>query len=416
MATALRDAEADWLDALDVSRRDHWAEGRAPELLARLRGLAPVHHCRHSAYGPYWSVTRHADISAVELRPGIFSSSHELGGITLFVDEHSPSEYRLPMFIASDGMVHRRQRGAIAPAFCPSQIGRLAEAVRARTETLVDALPVGETFDWADRVAVELTTQMLAVLFDFPWEQRRMLTAWSDLASEIDAVSDPERSRRRMKALRECANYFLRLRRERRSAERGPDLVSILMGPGGGDETPPQQFFGNLVVLIIGGNDTTRSTIAALPIVNRLFGEEWRAIAARPALIGNAVQELIRWQTPIAHMRRTATCDFELAGETIRAGEKVVMWYLSANRDEALFDDPERFVADRPNARRHLGFGAGVHRCVGARLAHLQVATLLEVLLERGLMPVAAGEPERVPSSFVHGYRRLPAQLVRFGG
>jgi len=239
-----------------------------------------------------------------------------------------------------------------------------------------------------------------------------MLTAWSDLARDVESLDDPLVNRRRMDAMRSCGRYFLRLRRERRAAGKGEDLLSRMLGSAAMGATTPQQFLGNLIVLIVGGNDTTRNALGALPIVNRLFAGEWRKIAARPALIGNAAQELIRWQTPLAHMRRTAIGRFDLGGKTIHPGDKVVMWYLSANRDEAVFADADRFVADRPNARRHLAFGAGVHRCVGARLAQLQVATLMEVLVERKLMPVQAGEPERVASSFVHGYERLPARLL----
>jgi cytochrome P450 len=252
---------------------------------------------------------------------------------------------------------------------------------------------------------------MLAILFDFPWEDRRLLTRWSDWAADIEAARDPRLGLRRMKILWECGRYFLELRRQRRAAGAASDLLSRIFHSPAMDGISPRELLGHLVLLIIGGNDTTRNTISALPIVNCRFPEEWPRIVARPAMIANAAQELIRWQTPLAHMRRTATRDFELRGKIIRAGDKVVMWYLSANRDEAAFPDADSFVADRPNARRHLAFGAGIHRCLGARLAQLQVATLMEVLVERGLVPVQVGKLQRVGSSFVNGYRRLPVEL-----
>jgi cytochrome P450 len=291
---------------------------------------------------------------------------------------------------------------------------RLRASVRQRTEEAVDALPVGETFDWADRVAIELTTQMLAILFDFPWAERRKLTYWSDWAGDLEAVLDPVRGPKRLEILWECSAFFTRLWKERAAAAPAGDLISMLIHSDATRDMTPQEYLGNLILLIVGGNDTTRNSMSALPVVSALWPEEWDRIAADPALIPNAAQELIRWQTPLAHMRRTATADAELGGKAIRAGDKVVLWYMSGNRDEKLFAEAERFIADRPNARRHLAFGFGIHRCVGARLAELQIATLLEVLRDRRLRPVQAGAPERVPNCFVHGYRTLPARVERF--
>lgn len=414
MAARLHDIGQDLLRGLDISRAQLWRDDEAGALLARMRALDPVHYCEESPFGPYWSVTRHADISRIELRTASFSSSWRLGGITLFGDGASAADEMLPMFLAMDGCAHAAPRRAIAPALGPTEVERLAPGLRRRTEELVDGLPVGATFDWVSRLSVELTTQMLAALLDFPWEERRRLTAWSDWAGDIEAARDPVLGRRRMEALRECGAYFLRLRRERRGRPAGSDLITRMLHCPTMRHISPREFLGHIVLLIIGGNDTTRTTMAALPMVNRLFPREWRKIAARPALVGNAVQELIRWQTPLAHMRRTAIRETTIAGRRIRTGDKVVMWYASANRDEELFHDADSFVADRPNARRHLAFGAGVHRCLGARLAQLQVATLIEVLLERELMPVQDGPCERTASSFVHGFRTMPARLERF--
>lgn len=389
-----------------------WEADAAGPIFARLRADDPVHWTPDSPYGPFWSITRHADIASVELRPAVFSSSWSLGGITLFGDEESPQAEQLPMFIATDQAEHRVQRRTIAPAFEPSEILALTAALRARTEAVVDGLPVGETFDWVRRVSIELTTQMLAVLFDIDREDRGRLAYWSDWAGDIEAARDSDRGRQRMKVLHECGRYFLRLRR-RRGEGTGRDLISRMQQSEAMRGMSPREFLGNLVLLIIGGNDTTRNTISALPVVNLRFPEEWDAITADPRLIPNATQELIRWQTPLSHMRRTATVDVEFEGRLIRAGDKVVMWYYSGNRDEALFDHADRFVAARQNARRHLAFGAGVHRCLGARLGLLHVSILFETLLARGLRPVQAGPAEHVASSFVHGYRSLPTRLVR---
>jgi cytochrome P450 len=407
-------ASPEALSAIDVSRAELWREDRFAPLFARLRREDPVHFCPASQFGPYWSITRHADIMAVEALPHIFSSSWTYGGITILGDGKPLwGGELLPMFIAMDRPEHGGRRRTVAPAFTPSEMTRLAPSLRERTVEIISSLPVGAEFDWVERVSIELTTQMLAILFDFPWEDRRLLTHWSDWAGDIEAAIDPERGPKREEILQECGSYFARLWAERAGAEPRPDLVSRLIHSEATQGMSPQEFLGTLILLIVGGNDTTRNTMSALPIVNRRWPDQWRRIAAEPEIAANAAQELVRWQTPLAHMRRTAVADHEIGGKTIRAGDKVVLWYMSGNRDEDVFEESERFVADRHNARRHLGFGFGIHRCVGARLAELQIETLIETLLARGLVPVQSGEPERVAACFVHGYRCLPARLDR---
>lgn len=402
------------LERIDVSPAALWKENRFAPLFRRLRAEDPVHLTPESEFGPYWSITRHADIMQVEALPELFSSSYKLGGITI-LGEGEPlwGDDLLPMFIAMDRPEHTGQRRTVAPAFTPSEMTRIGPDVRARTEQLIDSLPIGEEFDWVDKVSIELTTGMLAILFGFPWEDRRKLTYWSDWAGDLEAARDPELGPKRMEIMWECSAYFTRLWQERAGREPQPDLISMMIHSEATKNMTPQEYLGNLILLIVGGNDTTRNSMSALPIVNRLWPEEWDKLRADGGLVTNATQELIRWQTPLAHMRRTATDDHELHGKTIRKGDKVVLWYMSGNRDEEMFEDAERFVADRQNARRHLAFGFGIHRCVGARLAELQVATLLEVLRDRGLRPVQTGDPERVNSCFVHGYRQLPAKLER---
>jgi cytochrome P450 len=402
------------IEPIDVSRPELWKQNRFAPMFERLRADDPVHYCPESEFGGYWSVTRHADVMQVEALPHIFSSSYTLGGITI-LGEGKPiwGDDLLPMFIAMDRPEHTGQRRAVAPAFTPSEMERMAPSLRARTEALIDALPVGEPFDWVDRVSIELTTQMLAILFDFPWEDRRKLTYWSDWAGDLMAALDPELGPKRLSILWECSAYFTELWKQRQAADLQPDLISRMIHSEATRDMTPQEYLGNLILLIVGGNDTTRNSMSALPIVNRLWPDQWSNIVADRSIVANATQELIRWQTPLAHMRRTALEDHEVGGKTIRKGDKVVLWYMSGNRDEDVFPEAERFIADRENARRNLAFGFGIHRCVGARLAELQVATLFEVLLDRGLRPVQTGEPERVANCFVHGYRKLPARLVR---
>jgi cytochrome P450 len=254
---------------------------------------------------------------------------------------------------------------------------------------------------------------MLALLFGFPWEERHKLAYWADWAGDLGAACDKGRARRRVEILWECGAVFLTLRKLREREAAGPDLISLMSHAQGTRELSPQEYLGNLILLIVGAIDTTRSTLNALPLANALWPVEWEKLRADSSLIPHWAQELIRWQTPLAHMRRTATRDCELGGHRIRAGDKVALWYWSANRDERVFEDAERFQPDRPNVRAHLAFGSGIHRCVGARLAELQISVLLEALLEQRLQPTAAGEVERNGNCFSNGYTKMVARLAR---
>ncbi len=413
MATLAKAGELP-LDLLDVGDPHQWLDYRVLPKFAELRRRGPLHYCPESLYGPYWSVVSHQQILEVEGRPEIFSSAWDKGGITIADrQEERMDEPPLPMFIAMDRPQHTGQRRTVAPAFTPAEMVRQNGEIRRRTAELLDSLPVGETFDWVDKVSIELTTGMLALLFDFPWEDRRLLTKWSDAATDFESIEDEELNRKRWEQLFEMGAYFTNLWNERAQKEPRPDLISMMIHSDATKNMTPMEYMGNLVLLIVGGNDTTRNTMSGSAMVQHLHPEGWNRMMANPELIQNGVSELIRWQTPLAHMRRTATQDFELAGQTIRAGEKVVMWYLSANRDEGIFPDADVFDPARANARRHLSFGFGIHRCVGARLAELQISILLDEMHKRKMSVEVVGEPVRVYSSFVHGFRELPVVVRR---
>lgn len=415
MATLAADpARASTIDPFDVSRAELYRDDVWQAPFRQLRAESPVHYVPHSDFGPYWSVSTYKPIVEVESLPDLYSS--ETGGITLAdFDEKLPGAVKMPMFIAMDRPKHTGQRRTVAPAFTPSEMVRMTENIRTRTSEVLDSLPWGEQFDWVDTVSIELTTQMLAILFDFPWQDRRKLTLWSDWAGDIELFKDEEQRMIRLGHLHECATYFTGLWDQKVGKEKTPDLISMMIHSDAMAEMDQMEFLGNLILLIVGGNDTTRNSMTAVAYGLDLFPDQRTKLENDPALIGNAVQEFIRWQTPLAHMRRTATQDTVLEGQQIKAGDKLALWYLSANRDESVFGaDADKIVVDRPNARRHLAFGHGIHRCVGARLAELQISVLLEEMAKRRMRVNVVGAPERVAACFVHGYRKLPVTISKY--
>ncbi|MGC6399830.1 cytochrome P450 [Sphingomonas sp. FW199] len=398
-------------DPLDVSRAALYRDDTWHAPFARLRAEAPVYRCERSDFGAYWSVSSYQGIVEVESLPDLYSSAE---GIVV-ADLDPETDIRLPMFIAMDRPRHTDQRRTVAPAFTPSEMTRMGVDVRRRTAELLDSLPIGTGFDWVDRVSIELSTQMLAILFDFPWEDRRKLTFWSDWAGDIELVKNAELKQQRLAHMFECGAYFQQLWQSKVGKEPTPDLISMMIHSDAMSHMDQYEFLGNLMLLIVGGNDTTRNSMSAYALGLSQFPAEREKLERDPALIPNATQEIIRWQTPLAHMRRTATQDTELMGQAIRAGDKLALWYISANRDQSVFGpDADAIRVDRANARRHLSFGWGIHRCVGARLAELQISVLMEEMARRRLRVNVTGDPVRVAACFVHGYRSLPVELTRY--
>jgi len=372
----------------------------------RLRKEAPVHYCKEHEFGPYWSVTKYNDIMFVDTNHDLFSSEPS---ITIADPEE---DFKLPMFIAMDPPKHDAQRKVVSPIVAGPNLQALEKTIRERAAVILDGLPRNETFNWVDRVSIELTTQMLATLFDFPWEDRRKLTRWSDVATagkeQTDIVASEEQRRAE---LYECVDYFVRLWNERINAPPKPDLISMLCHGEATRNMDRMEYLGNLILLIVGGNDTTRNSITGGVLALNQNPREYDKLRADPSLIPNMVSEIIRWQTPLAHMRRNATQDVEVGGQLIKKGEKVIMWYVSGNRDEDVIENANAFIIDRPRARQHLSFGFGIHRCVGNRLAEMQLRIVWEEILKRFHTVEVVGEPRRVASSFVKGYDYLPVRL-----
>jgi cytochrome P450 len=376
----------------------------------RLRKEDPVHYCKESMFGPYWSVTRYNDIMAIDTNHQVFSSAASLGGITI---RDVPPDFRRESFIAMDQPRHSAQRKTVAPMFTPTNLDELATNIRRRAASCLDNLPVNEPFDFVEHVAIELTTQMLAVLFDFPWEDRRKLTRWSDVATTIPGAGGlVATEEERQVELLECAGYFSRLWKERINQQPKADLLSMMAHNEATRDMDPKNFLGNLILLIVGGNDTTRNTMSGSVYALHKHPDQYKKLRENPALLDTFVPEVIRWQTPLAHMRRTALEDFDLRGKQIRKGDKVVMWYVSGNRDEEAIERPYEFLIDRARPRTHLSFGFGIHRCIGMRLAELQLKIIWEEIFKRFDKIEVVDEPKRVYSSFIKGYETLPVRIA----
>ena len=376
----------------------------------RLRAEEPVHWCKASEFGPYWSVTKYNDIMTVDTDHAAFSSESALGGITI---RDARPDLRRPSFISMDPPRHDAQRKTVSPIVSPANLMNMEPVIRERAAKILDQLPIGETFDWVDRVSIELTTQMLATLFDFPFAERRRLTHWSDVATTFPMKGAlVETEDEKQAELRVCLDVFLGLWNERVNAPPAGDLVSMLAHGESTRNMTPDEYLGNLLLLIIGGNDTTRNSITGGLLALNENPDQYAKLRADPSLITSMVPEIIRWQTPLAHMRRTATRDVQLRDKTIKKGDKVVMWYVSGNRDEEAIENPNAFIIDRPRPRQHLSFGFGIHRCVGNRLAEMQLRIVWEEVLKRWKFVEVMGEPVRVRSSFVKGYESLPVRIA----
>ena len=391
------------IETLNPAQPELFQQDAMWPLFERLRKEDPVHFTRESDYGPYWSITKYNDIMAVDTNHQVFSSEP-----AITIVDPVLSQGPLPMFIAMDPPKHDVQRKTVTPAVSPMNLERLAPVIRERAAGILDALPIGETFDWVDKVSMELTAMTLATLFDIPQKDRRKLTYWSDVVTAVPGHGLIDSLEQKLAIFMEYHAYFTDIWNERVNAPPGNDLISMLAHGPATRNMEPREYFGNVVLLTVGGNDTTRNTISGSILALNQNPDQYRKLRENPDLIPSMVSETIRWQTPLAHMRRRAKQDIVFQGKKIREGDKVVMWYVSGNRDDEVIERPNDYIIDRERHRQHLSFGFGIHRCVGNRLAELQLTIIWEEILKRFPEIEVVGEPKRVFSTFVKGYESLP--------
>jgi len=412
---ALPDPWTTPLDQLDVSDSRLYQQDAWRPYFERLRREDPVHFTPASPFGPYWSVTTHEHIRHVESHHEVFSSYP-----TIAIGDSPNGEY-IENFIAMDPPKHEQQRMTVAGVVAPRNLMKLEPVIRGHVQEILDGLPDGgEAFDWVDRVSIELTTRMLATLFDFPFADRRKLTYWSDISigsPETTGMDEGYSAEEVQAGLSDMATTFMGLWAERAAADPSDrnDLITMLAH---GEDTRdmiqrPLEFLGNIMLLIVGGNDTTRNSISGGVLAMNQFPAEFDKLMADPSLIPNMVSEIIRWQTPVLHMRRTLKADCEIDGRRMKAGDKVVMWYISGNRDETVHADADRLIIDRPTARQHVSFGFGIHRCMGNRLAEMQLRVVWEEIVERFRRIEVTGPERRLKSNFIRGIRELPVRIQR---
>ena len=405
-------AYAEPLETLDPAQPALFQANAMWPYFERLRREDPVHYTPESEFGPYWSITKYHDIVAVDTNHQVFSSDFMKGGITIGTGQQNFEP--LPMFIAMDPPRHDVQRKAVSPAVAPNALAAMAPQIRERAAGILDGLPIGEEFDWVDLVSKELTAMTLATLFDAPQEDRRKITYWSDV---VTAVPMPgglvETFERKMEIFEEYNSYFVDLWNKKVNAEPHADLISMLAHHPETRHMEEREYFGNVVLLTVGGNDTTRNTISGSIYALNKNPDQYQKLRENPGLIPSMVSETIRWQTPLAHMRRTANQDIEFQGKKIREGDKVVMWYVSGNRDDEVIERPNDYIIDRERPRQHISFGFGIHRCVGNRLAELQLTIIWEEILKRFPEVVLVDEPKRTYSTFVKGYESMKVVIPK---
>jgi len=396
------------LEQLDISDIRRFSDGSHLPLFARLRRECPVHFCNDSPFGSYWSITRAEDIQAINADHHRFSSHHNviIGDI--------PESFRFPAFMVSDPPAHGKWRKVVSPGFSKARLAGLEGLCRTHMATLLDGLPMREPFDWVQRISAQLTPWMIGALFDLEQDDVAALIEWSNQLIDFEAenVTHP-RHRSRQGHLRMFEAFLHDVSQERLNSPEGADILSQLVGGPHADEMlGDMAHFMGTVSLVVGAGETTRSAASAVVVAMNRHPEEWERLLQEQGLVDNAVQEVIRWQTPLAHMRRTAVEDVDFKGARIRRGDRVVLWYCSGNRDENLFANSAAFDIGRMNARKHLSYGYGIHRCIGRHAAEMQLRILLKEMVSRFQRVELLALPKRTASNYFAGYDEVMVRVT----
>lgn len=402
--------------AIDLKDPDLYRDRVPHDLFAELRRRAPVYWNPEADGAGFWAVTRHADILEVSRRPEVFSSAYANGGHRIFNENEvgltgaGDAAIGVP-FISTDPPLHTQYRNVVMPALSPNRLGDIEARIQQRAAELIDKIPLGEAVDIVPLLSAPLPLLTLAELLGVPSERWVELYHWTNAFVGED---DPE-FRRSPEAMRQTLGEFFAFARalfEDRRVRPGQDIATLLASAEvDGEPARFGDFVANLILVLVGGNETTRNSLSHTMRAFSDFPDQWDLIRADPDLLKVASAEMVRFATPVMHMRRTAVCAARIGDQEVRKGDKVVLWYSSGNRDEAVYPDADRFDVTRRGVR-HVGFGYGQHVCVGSRLAEMQLRVAFRLLAERVARFEVVAPPRRFRSNFINGLKNLDVNLV----
>jgi linalool 8-monooxygenase len=402
---------------VELGDPDLFENGFPHGLFDQLREKTPVCWSPWSGGGGFWSLTRYEDISAASMNPKTFSSATENGGHRIFDEQAAgvagtgagaEAPVGVP-FISRDPPKQIQQRLMVMQAVTSPRLVEMEARIRARVTQLIDAIPSGQPIDVVERLSAPIPIKTLAELLDVPEARETKLVEWTNALIGEDDPEFRHSPEHMAQLLGELMAYSAELRASRHGSDR-TDLITLISRERDGTEVPLRDFFANVILVLVGGNETTRNSLSGGLIALAQHPEQWQMLRRDPALIPGAVNEIVRWVSPVMHMRRTVMADTEIRGVRIEKGSKILFWYPSANRDAETWSDAGRFDITRPIVK-HRGFGHGAHVCAGSRLAELQIRIFLEELIQRCVRFELDGAIKRIRSNFIDGISRLPMRF-----